>query len=65
MTTSAETASSEMEAARVQVAECEKEIQNVKAGLRQLQATSSADGAEEAPNSLEIAVIKVRFSEVL
>lgn len=56
----AETATIEMEAARAGVTECEKEIQQVKAALRQLQgAAASAEGGEESPNSLEIAVLKV------
>jgi len=59
MSAAAETAKIEAEAARADVAEGEKEIQEVKAALRQI--ASAPDGGEETPNSLEIAVLKVRL----
>lgn len=59
MSAATETAKIEMEAARADVAEGEKEIQQVKAALRQLQGAASSRDSEEAPNTLEIAVLKV------
>ena len=56
---SAEEAKAEMDEARLQILTCEKEIQAIKAALRQLQGAASADGGEEGPNSLEVAVLKV------
>jgi hypothetical protein len=50
-------ADSEQAAARAAVMECEQEIQSIKAALRQLSAVDSGD-----PNSLEVVLLKVRFS---
>ena len=41
-------------AARAAVMECEQEIQNIKAALRQLSAVDSGD-----PNSVEVVLLKV------
>ena len=54
----AETAKIEMEAAREEVTQGEKEINEVKTALRRI--ASAPDGQDEAPNTLEIAVLKVR-----
>lgn len=62
----AETARIEVEEARAEILQHEKTIQEVKGALRQLTSggtsiSGTADGgAEDAPNTLEIAVLKVR-----
>lgn len=56
-----ETAKIEVEAARAEILQHEKQIQEVKGALRQLTSASSAEAAEDAPNTLEVAVLKVRY----
>lgn len=62
MSAAAETAKVEVEAARAEILEHEKQIQTVKGALRQLTSASGAE-AEDAPNTLEVAVLKVRVVE--
>lgn len=59
MSSAEATAKMELEAARAEIVHHEKQIQDVKGALRQLQSASSAESGEEAPNTLEIAVLKV------
>ena len=54
-----EAAKLEMEDARAAVIDCEREIQAIKAELQTLRSAASAEGSEEPPNSLEIALLKV------
>jgi hypothetical protein len=64
MSSAEATAKVELEAARAEIIHHEKQIQNVKGALRQLQSASSADGGEDAPNTLEIAVLKVNARRI-
>lgn len=48
--------SQEQAAAREEVMKCEQEIQSIKAALRRLGAAGNADD----PNSMEVALLKVR-----
>jgi hypothetical protein len=64
MSSAEATAKMELEAARAEIIRHEKQIQDVKGALRQLQSASSADGGEEAPNTLEIAVLKVNTRRI-
>lgn len=64
MSSAEATAKVELEAARAEIIRHEKQIQDVKGALRQLQSASSADGGEEAPNTLEIAVLKVNTRRI-
>ena len=51
----AEAARKAMEAARLEVMDCEKEIQSVKTALREL-----GTGGDAEPNSLVVSALKVR-----
>jgi hypothetical protein len=64
MSSAEATAKMELEAALAEIIRHEKQIQDVKGALRQLQSASSADGGEEAPNTLEIAVLKVNTRRI-
>jgi len=59
MTSAVAKAKQEMESARAEVVECEREIQTIKGALRELAASNSGDDAE-SPNSLEISALKVQ-----
>mmetsp|Transcript_7082 Transcript_7082/g.10141 ORF Transcript_7082/g.10141 Transcript_7082/m.10141 type:complete len:378 (+) Transcript_7082:143-1276(+) len=59
MTSAAAKAKEEMEFARAEVIECEREIQTIKGSLRDLATASNGDEGE-TPNSLEVSALKVQ-----